>query len=274
VSRLAACSTGWMPTLALCAPPARRLRERRRCRRRAAGYVGSDPLLLALLVSALGLAGLVLGLGLVWGAGPVLAEIPWSVALVSAFNALTTLCVAYLALGRCRVLHDPLSYWAGIGFAVYGIGQVFFALSWPGVLPAQRSILAELPSTSALVVLIDNSLLGGLLLAALLGFGLLIGFESVLPELVSQGRFGGALRAWAASSALLFALGAICSVRHYRRTGDRLAAYIAFPQLASSFIALMVLIGDKRDDLWWYVQRVILAGSFVVLLFGLLSEPL
>jgi PAS domain S-box-containing protein len=71
---------------------------------------------------------------------------------------------------------------------------------------------------------------------------------------------------------LLFTVGSMISSLHYRRSGDRLAAYIAFPQLALVFISLMVLIGGKRYDLWWYVQRVILVTGYLTVLIGLLSE--
>lgn len=42
-------------------------------------------------------------------------------------------CVAFLALGRHRALHDPASYWTGIAFAAFSIFGVFYVLSWPGL---------------------------------------------------------------------------------------------------------------------------------------------
>ena len=58
-----------------------------------------DPLLVAILGTAIGLALLILGLALFWGSGSIRAELPWYVPLMSAFVALTTLSIAYLASG-------------------------------------------------------------------------------------------------------------------------------------------------------------------------------
>ena len=59
-----------------------------------------DPLLVAALTMAVGLAILVWGTAVIWGAGPVLAELPWFLPLISAFVSLITLIVGCLALGR------------------------------------------------------------------------------------------------------------------------------------------------------------------------------
>src|SRR6185436_3181819 len=120
-------------------------------------------------------------------------------------------------LARFQVMRDSLSFWAGIGFATYGIGQIFYALSWPGLLPNGDSILGHLISTSAMIALVDLTILDVFLLAAVLlhwpsqkdlvggrwllwlivwlaivtaGFGLIIRFEAQLPRLLTDdGRF-------------------------------------------------------------------------------------
>lgn len=259
-----------------------------------------DPLLLAIVGMVISLTVLVIGVALFWGSGPVLDQHPWYIPLISSFVSLTSLSVAYLALGRYQVLRDPISFWAGCGFAAYGIGQIFYALTWPGLLPNGNSILGKLANTPALIAVLDLSILGILLLAATLfrwpgkqsflgrrwlwpfggwlvlvvaGFILLVVLETSMPLLVgSEGRFNSLQRTWTAALLVLYTLGSILSTLYYRRRKDRLAGYIAFPQLALVFICMMVLIGGKRYDLWWYLQRVVLVGGHLVVFFGLLSE--
>jgi signal transduction histidine kinase len=259
-----------------------------------------DPLVLAIFGLLLGLTALVLGIALLWGSGPVLAQHPWYIPLISAFVSLTSLSVAYLALGRYQVLRDAISFWVGCGFAAYGIGQIFYALTWPGVLPSGSSILGQIANTPALIALLDISLLAVFLLAAILlgkpgkrsflgkgwvwlvggwlllvvvGFGLLVFFESSIPLLVSaNGTFTSLQRIWTTVLIVVYAAGSILSTLYYRRWRDRLAGYIAFPQIALVFISMMVLIGGKRYDLWWYVQRVVLVGGHLIVFYGLLTE--
>jgi PAS domain S-box-containing protein len=259
-----------------------------------------DPLSLTILATGIGLFILVVGIDVYWGAGPVLAAAPWYIPLISAFAALTALCISFLSFGRFYVLRDPLSFWVGSGFAMYGIGQIFYALTWPGLLSSGASILGNLPNTPSWVALVDltflntiltvstlvrwpkpNSLPGnrwilyiaGLLLFVIAGFGLLIVFESTLPVFVTQdGKFTSSQQLWVLALLVTFALGSILSGLYYRRSGDKLAGYITFPQLALVFICIMELIGGKLYDLWWYLQRVILVGGFMTVLVGLLSE--
>ena len=267
---------------------------------RAYARLRRDPLLLAILGLALGLAILVLAVAVYWGSGPVLAEAPWYIPLVSAFVALTTLCISYLALGHYHVMRDPLSFWVGSGFAAYGIGQIFYALSWPGLLAGGEPILGHLGNTSAWIALIDLTVLSSFLLTAVLSkwpqtqslqgwkwlgyvfacllasiivFVLLISIENYLPVFISAtGRFLAPMPVWVSLLLLSFLLGSFLSLRYYSRTEDKLAAYIAIPQLALIFICTMVLIGGKRYDLWWYLQRVILVTGFLAVLIGLLSQ--
>jgi PAS domain S-box-containing protein len=259
-----------------------------------------DHLLLAILATTIGLAALVIGIAVFWGSGPVLAEASWYIPLISSFVSLTTLTIAFVAFGRFHVLRDPVSFWVGSGFAVYGIGQIFYALSWPGLLAEGRSVLGNLPNTSSIIVLTSLSILIIFLLAAVLVswpgrqnlpgnrwlwaavvwvlfavavYSLILRFETYLPIFVDEsGVFTSALRIWAEILLITFAAGSIFSTLFYRRSGDRLAGLIVFPQLALMFFSMMVLIGGKRYDLWWYVQRVVLAGGHLIVLFGLLYE--
>jgi PAS domain S-box-containing protein len=255
---------------------------------------------LAILAVAAALLILLLGVDLAWGSGPVLSQAPWYIPLVSAFNALTTLCIAYLALGRYHVLRDSLSFWVGSGFAAYGIGQIFYALTWPGLLPGGRSIVGQLANTPAWIAILGLTVLIAFLLAATqvrvpgsqifagtrwvwvvlawllvvtVGLILLISLESSLPLFVdANGRYTFAQRVWVMILMVLFAMGSVLSSLHYKNTRDRLAGYIVFPQMALVFICAMVLLGGKRYDLWWYLQRVVLASGYLTVLFGLLSE--
>ena len=259
-----------------------------------------DPLLTTILATGIGLALFVIAGTAIWGSGPVLTRAPWYIPLISSFVALTTICISYLALGRYHVMRDSLSFWVGSGFAAYGIGQIFYALTWPGLLPDGGSIIGRLDNTPTWIALVDLTILALFLLAAnfvpwptfnqfkgagwlwfigiwlliaTIGFSLLVQFESDLPVFVIvDGKFSTSQSIWVVVNLILFTLGSIFSTLHYRRTGDKLAAYIAFPQLALIFISLMVLIGGRRYDLWWYVQRVILVSGYLTVLFGLLSE--
>jgi PAS domain S-box-containing protein len=259
-----------------------------------------DPLLVAIFITAAGLAILIGGTSIVWGSGPVLAQAPWYIPLISAFVSLTTLIIGYLALGRYQVLRDPLSFWAGVGFILYSIGQIFYALSWPGLLPDGGSILAALANTSALIALVDLSILAFFLIAAVwlrwpdrlslpgnrwlrfvlissavtaVVFSTMSLFEKFLPVFISEeGVFSGSMRVWVGALLCIFAVGSIYSILYYQRTGDKLAGLIAIPQIVLVFISIMVLVGGKRYDLWWYAQRVMLVGGFLSVLFGLLSE--
>jgi len=259
-----------------------------------------DRLLLAILGTAIGLSVLVLAITLFWGSGPVIAEIPWYIPMVAAFISLAGFCIAFLALGRYQVLRDPVSFWVGLGFATLSIGHLFYVLAWPGLLPDGRSIIARLDNTPALITQINLTLFGGILLAAVLlrspekhrlvgqrGLGavagwlvfvtlayiLLVAFEQYLPVAVNpDGTFTTFSRSLIAFHLLLFGAGSILSTRYYLGSRDVLAGYVAFAQMALVFIILMAIIGGKRYDLWWYLQRAIAVCGYLIVLFGLLSE--
>jgi PAS domain S-box-containing protein len=259
-----------------------------------------DPLLIAILSTAFFLAALVFGTAVIWGTGPVLVTAPWYIPLVSSFAALTTLLIGYISLGRYQVLRDPVSFWVGSGFAVYGIGQIFGGLSWPGLLPNGSSILGNLSSTSAWIGLVNLTFLEVFLLAAVLSpwpsqlslpgnqwlkpvftflliavaaFSLLILVERRLPVLVDERGFFTLLQqVWLAVLLCVIVVSSIYSILYYQRSGDKLVGFITFPQMVLIFSCMMALIGGRRYDLAWYLQRVILVGGHLVVLIGLLSE--
>ncbi len=261
---------------------------------------GKDRLLIAILGTASFLAILIWGTMVFWGTGPVLTSVPWYIPLVSSFISLIAFLVGYLALGRYQVLRDPVSFWVGSGYLVYGLGQIFYVFSWPGLLPDGEAVLGRLPGTSSWITLVSLTLLEVFLLAAVLNpwpnrfslpgnrwlkpvlafvlvatlfFGVSILLESFLPVLVDEnGVFTLFQRGWVALLLCLFVPGSLYSILYYRRSRDRLVGFIVFPQMALAFVCMMVLIGGRRYDLWWYVQRVVVVGGHLGVLYGLLSQ--
>lgn len=261
----------------------------------------ADGLYRAIVVAAVAFAILALYLLLRRGeTGPVLTPLPWFVPVIALFQSLALFSVAFLALGRHSVLRDPASFWIGMGAAGYGVALAFYALTWPDLLPGGGSIIASLPGTPAWFVQFGITIFGGLLLVAatarrpkdediggrmlivlsaawiaflILAFSLAVAAEEHLPSLVtSTGAFTIPLLAWNAVAAVLFAAGAILTTHRYLQTRDALLGYTAFAQMAFAFSVLATVGGMRRYDLWWYMLRVILAGSTLAVLFGLLME--
>jgi PAS domain S-box-containing protein len=260
----------------------------------------NDPLLLAIIGTAILLMIVVGVIAAFWGSDYVLAKAPFYVPLISAFIALTTLSVSYLALGRYQVLRDPLSFWVGNGFATYAIGQIFVVLTWPGLLPGDASILGHSANTSTWIGILDLVLIDAFLLLSTIlrwpnqtsaikerwiwivvawqllvtaGFvSVVLGEAQLVPFIGEDGQFTLPARMLMSLLLIVFLAGSILSVRHYYQRKDRLAGFVAFPQLALAFVCMIVLIGGRRYDLWWYVQRAVLMFGHLVLFFGLLSE--
>jgi PAS domain S-box-containing protein len=236
----------------------------------------------------------------IWGAGPVLVEIPWFTPMFSTFIALTALSTAFLALGRFQVLRDPISFWISLTFAGFGVAMVFYVLAWPGLLPDGRSFIAALSNTAAWMSSLAISIPGPLLLAAALSrwpagnsiivrhakivmaawiflvafvYGLLIVFEASLPVLVfDDGIYAPALQTWNGAVVLVQTAGAVLSIRRYRLSGDRLIGFITFFQIALIFTPVLILAGEQRYDLWWYLARVVLVAGCLAVLYGIFSE--
>ena len=259
----------------------------------------SDGLYRAILGTAALLAVLLVFVLLDRGPRRMLAPLPWFIPSIGLFQALTLFSVAFLGVGRYRVLRDPSSFWIGMGAIGYGITLVFYALTWPGLLPGGGAILGTLPSTSAWFVQIGLTIFAVSTLAAavagkprgdlkpgllslspmaavallILLCGLIIAWGDRLPTLVTlAGVFTPTLLVWNAFVAVLFAAGAVLSTRSYLRTRDVLLGYIAFAQAGYAFVVLATLGGMSRYDELWYLLRVILTGSAVIILFGMLYE--
>ncbi|MEW6750081.1 MAG: hypothetical protein AB1505_03785 [Candidatus Latescibacterota bacterium] len=126
------------------------------------------PLLPVVAGAAGGLALVHVALWLWWGRGPVLAELPWLTPTLHGFMALASLCVAFLALGRNRVLPEPVSYWTGLGFAGACLGRALYIPAWPGLGPGGQSLISGRPDTSSYLAIATLALLASSLLAAAL----------------------------------------------------------------------------------------------------------
>jgi two-component system, sensor histidine kinase len=237
---------------------------------------------------------------LAYGSGPVLIEIPSVVAVSTAFIALAAASVAFLALGRFRVLGDPVSYWIGIMSTVYTILSVLRFLTWPGLVPGDRSIIRALPNTSAWFVNImvevsafgllaasvarrpsPQTIVGRYWRSSVTGWALgtvalsilLIRLEQHLPLLVDRGgTFSALLMRSNAIVLLILMLSLVLSVRRYRDSGDSLIGYLALAQVVWIFTIVASLVGRKRYDLWFYGIRVFGAGGYLTIMFGLLAE--
>jgi PAS domain S-box-containing protein len=231
------------------------------------------------------------------GTGPGLVRIPWFNAVAFIFLAVTSVSIAFLAHGRFRILGGATSFWIGTGFLGFGIGISAYLLAWPGLLPGGGSVLADLPNTAAFLSVLAPGLLGICLVAAALDrwpakrqearwwltagwpafviilLALVLGFEQYLPELVTaQGAFTVSLKVCNAGLVLLFAAGAVLSSRRYLVSGDRILAYAALFQITLAFSSVSVMLGAQRYDLWWYLNRGVLIGGSVIVLFAFLSE--
>lgn len=238
-------------------------------------------------------------LAVVWGPGPIIAELPWYVPMMHSFLALAALSIAFLGFGRYQVIREPTPFWIGVAFSTFAVLAMFYVLSWPGLLPDERGLIAQLPNSSSWLWHLKFTALAVLLLLAVIapwprvgaiaegwwlplvvGWMLLVfavGWVSVvyeewLPALVADGAFTPLNIGWNYGIALAFAIGFLLSIRCYRDAGDSLVGYMAMAQLVLVFCIATSIIGGRRYDLWWYWQRVLGVTGFVVILFGLLSE--
>ncbi|MBI2941878.1 MAG: GAF domain-containing protein [Chloroflexi bacterium] len=248
---------------------------------------------------AVGLAALHGALAVVWGPGPVIAVFPWYVPMMHSYLALAALSIAFLSFGRYRALGEPAPFWVGVAFSTFAVLAVFYVLSWPGLLPDEQGLIAQLPNTAAWLWFLKFSALALCLLTAAFArwpragtsaerwwFWLNVGamttgatiaslslaFERFLPLLVVDGRWTLHTVGWLGALVLAFAAGAVLLARRQRQTGDVLLGYVALAALVFAFAILTALIGGKRYDLWWYGQRFLWVGGFSVILFGLLAE--
>ena len=230
---------------------------------------------------------------------PQLHAAPSFIAVTHGLIALTTACVAFLALGRHRVLRGPFSYWAGLAFGAHTICTIFYILCWPGLGAGSDSLLGVGPDVSGWAFVVTHLLVGVLLVVAavsrrpgpealagwawgcsvaaglvlvVLGNLLLVAAGERLPAIVTDGRFtpmGGAAT-WMAAL-LLVAVAVLCS-RKYHRSRDTLVAYVAIGAELLAFGDVLGISGGERYSLLWYLSRAALVGGCLVVLFGLLWD--
>lgn len=208
--------------------------------------------------------------------------------------------VAFLSFGRYTVRRDIVSFWTGLGFAALATCQMFYVLTWPGLLPEGRAIVGNLPSTAAWIAMLALGLPGISLLAAvwvrwpgpdalegrrwvwlvggclaclvLVNVGVVI-FEESLPALVeARGQFTPLLKMLQWFLTLTFGLGAVASARYYIRTGDTLPGYTALAQLFLFFFELAIVVGGTRYSQLFFADRFLVIGGFLAMLFGLLLD--
>ncbi|HWQ93682.1 MAG TPA: PAS domain S-box protein [Clostridia bacterium] len=258
------------------------------------------PLIGVLAGTFLVLAVLHAGMLFRWGTVTQLPHLPWVIPVTNALVMLAGLTVAFLSFGRYAVLRDTVSFWTGMAFAALATCQVFYVLAWPGLLPDDRAIIGNLPSTAAWVAMLTLSLPGMCLLAAVwarwpgqgalrkerwlwLVAGCLAGLvlanvavvalEWALPTLVdASGKFTPLLRILQWSLTLLFGLGTIASARYYAKTGDTLPGYAALSQMFLFFFELAIVLGGKRYGQLFFADRFLVIGGFLAILVGLLWE--
>ena len=260
----------------------------------------SNDLLLCWLIGlAVGLAVLHGVLVLLWGPGPVMTVLPWYVPATHSFVALAVLSIAFLAFGRYEVLREPALFWVGMAFAAFGVFASFYVLSWPGLLPGERSLMAQPYNTASWFWHLQFSALAVLLLAALFsrrpraeaaagrrwlrlivaGLAIIISIgwlsmalEQFLPLLVVDRAWTPLNTGWIYVLLVAFAVGSVLWSWRYRQTGDLLFGYVASAELILTFAMLTGIIGGSLYSAWWYWQRILWIAAFSVMLFGLLSE--
>ncbi len=252
-----------------------------------------------LIAVALALAVFHAVVAILWGPGPVIAVLPWYVPMVYSWAAVAAAGIAFVALGRYRVLREPAPFWIGMGFSTFAVLAIFYVLSWPGLLPGERGLIARLDNTptgflnlqlSALAVFLPAATLAPWpragapgerlwpwaiaagIAASVVVPALSLAFEPYMPILEIGGAWTSLQFIWFYALLAAFGAGALMSAQRYRETGDSLVAYVALTQLVLAFFVLAGITGGKRYDLWWYWQHVLLVAGFSAMLFGLLSE--
>jgi len=256
--------------------------------------------LIILTIAILGI--LHVGLAFFNGSKLVLAEIPMFVPMLFGFEVVAAFCIIVMALGRNRVLHDPLSYWIAIAFINLLIGNIFVILTWPGLLANGLAIIESiLPGTSPWLVSNEYFLMGCFLLVAavspwpgikfgqnkrhwiisLVGWIVLLTIPNILimvlqdhlPVMLSGETFVFSVRTITTCGVLfLFATAVFLLLRYYARTRDNLAGFIAMGGSLMIFVIIEQLMFNQRYAVMWYASRLIGMATFLIIMFGLLRE--
>lgn len=206
----------------------------------------NDPLFRLILGVTVFLIGFTIILYAFWGSGPVVANV---------FSFVMLFMVAFLAIGRYQIIRQPSSYWVGIAYVGLGIGTLFFVLSFPGLLPDGKAIIASSPNTSSWIGFLAQSIFITFLLLAIfakwpagqvlsgwrwlwsilawLGLLVLAGvlsarFEQYLPGLISStGAYTPLNQTWNWLNTILLAGTALLALRRYFRTNEPIMGYVA-----------------------------------------------
>lgn len=260
----------------------------------------ADPLFRVIVATTAALGAALAGLVLSHESTPALPVVPLFIPISHGFIAMAAASVAFVALGRHRVLRDPVSYWTGIALALTSILSVFYLLSWPGLRADGGSLIAHLPGAATWNVTLGRLILGALLIvavtarwpgpgalagrawgwsvagwlapAALVGF-LLVVCEARLPALIDPaGHQQPLLMVIEGLVLLLFAAGIVLATRAYRRSREELFGYVALLAVWLTYSALTALMAGHRYSLLWYVSRFLTVAGMLTVLFGLLWE--
>ena len=257
--------------------------------------------LLRLLIGV-GIALVVGNTVLIANGGTTLARVillVWYVPLIYGFAGLAALCAAFLAFGRYQVHWEPRHFWIGLALCSYAVFAPFFVTSWPGLLPGDRAIIADLRNTVSWFFHIMFTtvavfflaapvaswpragtrlasrwlwLVGALVVGIVSVAGLSFANESSLPLLLDGTKFSLLNVSWNLALSMAFLTGVGLSAYRYWRTGDSLLGYVAMTQLVLAFAMLAGIAAGQLYTAWWYWQGFLLVWAFCATLFGLLSE--
>lgn len=217
------------------------------------------------------------------------------------FVTLAGLCIIIMSLGRQRVLNDSLSYWTGIAFINIFITNIFYILSWPGLLANGLPIIGHNTNTSAWIMIIENIIIATIFLissliswpgkSALRGSKwvisvagwtfvvlllniLLFHFENQLPLLVINNKFTLLSKSTVVLLLVITLPATILMVLRYRSSEDQFTGFVSLMLVLLLFTYIEQLMSVSRYALLWYLGRLTGVFGFIVLLFGLLLEYL
>lgn len=248
-----------------------------------------------IVLSAVAIGGIIRFGGAGFGQPRPVVQLPWVQPAAQSLMILAALAISVLCYARYRALGGPWSYWMGTLFLAAAILGVFYQLSWPGLL-GEGSIIADLSNTASWFFMVISSTLSLVTLAvaarrpaplpahqtragyaAVVGIVVVIGVLSVvlehhLPTLVVNMVFTRLTTIWELLQVVVMTVGAIVAYRRYAAGEDNLFAYASLFLLFVAFAVIYAIIGGQRYDVWWYLARVIIVSSYMVLLFGFLEE--